>query len=493
MGEEKTRRKEIVEMKKSLTINALMSGIKTVLQIIFPLITFPYISNVLQVDNLGKVNFANSVCGYFLLFAGLGISSYAVREGSRYVNDREKLSAFASEMFTINMISTALTYAALVVTMIFWTKLHAYTDLMLVLSLQIFFTTVGTEWVFTIFEEYTYITVRGIIFQIASILMMFVFVKTQDDYCAYAGITVFAAAGTNILNFFRARRYCTIRLTTKIDWKKHLKPILLIFASSFAITIYVNSDVTILGVLASDYHVGIYTVATKIYTMVKSVLASILLVSVPRLSRYAGTQDRVNFERLFNKVFEAMILTVLPVVVGLFALSREVILFISSESYLDAVMSLRILSVALIVSLFGWLYNTCVLVPWKREGQFLIATLVSAALNVALNILLIPQFKENAAAFTTLLAELCSMVLCIYYSKGLVKVEFEGQTVASVACGCVGIVAVCTAVKALTLPNIVCILAAVLGSVVVYGVIMIGMKNPLVLEYLDKIKHKLAK
>ena len=117
-------------MKKSLSLNAAMSAFKTLMNIIFPLITFPYASNVLQVENLGKVNFASSVCGYFLLFAGLGISSYAVREGSRYVNDREKLSAFASEMFSINMISTALTYAALAVTMLFWTKLHAYTDLM---------------------------------------------------------------------------------------------------------------------------------------------------------------------------------------------------------------------------------------------------------------------------------------------------------------------------------------------------------------------------
>ena len=180
-------------MKKSLSLNAAMSAFKTLMNIIFPLITFPYASNVLQVENLGKVNFASSVCGYFLLFAGLGISSYAVREGSRYVNDREKLAAFASEMFSVNMISTALTYVALAVTMLFWTKLHAYTDLMLVLSLQIFFTTIGTEWVFTIFEEYTYITIRGLLFQVLSIFMLFAFVKTRDDYCIYAGITVFAA------------------------------------------------------------------------------------------------------------------------------------------------------------------------------------------------------------------------------------------------------------------------------------------------------------
>lgn len=167
-------------MKKSLTINAVMSGLKTILQILFPLITFPYISNVLQVENLGKVNFANSVCGYFLLFAGLGISSYAVREGSKYVNDREKLSAFSSEMFSINMVSTGLSYLALAVAVLCSAKLRGYTELLLIMSLQILFTTIGTEWIFTIFEEYTYITVRGIIFQILSIVMMFAFVKTRD-------------------------------------------------------------------------------------------------------------------------------------------------------------------------------------------------------------------------------------------------------------------------------------------------------------------------
>ena len=158
-----------------------MSAFKTLMNIIFPLITFPYASNVLQVENLGKVNFASSVCGYFLLFAGLGISSYAVREGSRYVNDREKLSAFASEMFSINMISTALTYAALAVTMLFWTKLHAYTDLMLVLSLQIFFTTIGTEWVFTIFEEYSlYHHPGSAVSGAVQFSCCFAFVKTRE-------------------------------------------------------------------------------------------------------------------------------------------------------------------------------------------------------------------------------------------------------------------------------------------------------------------------
>ena len=59
-------------------------------------------------------------------------------------------------------------------------------------------------------------------------------------------------------------------------------------------------------------------------------------------------------------------------------------------------MPLQILSLALIVCLFGWLYNSCALLPCGREKELFWITLVSGLLNVGLNILLIPRFRENA-------------------------------------------------------------------------------------------------
>jgi len=90
--------------KKSLKMNALLNSIKTLMAIIFPLITFPYVAKILQVENLGKVNFSNSIISYYLLIAALGISSYAVREGAGLRNDREKFNIFANQIFTINTI-----------------------------------------------------------------------------------------------------------------------------------------------------------------------------------------------------------------------------------------------------------------------------------------------------------------------------------------------------------------------------------------------------
>ena len=61
------------------------------------------------------------------------------------------------------------------------------------------------------------------------------------------------------------------------------------------------------------------------------------------------------------------------------------------------------------------------------------------------------------------------MMLCIRCSRGLVTVSADRRTVGSVLCGCVGIVLVCTGVKTLALSNLICILAAVLGSVAAYS------------------------
>ena len=184
--------------KKSLGLNAFLNGLRSVLNIIFPVITFPYVSRVLGVGEIGKYNFSNSFVQYFILIAGLGIATYAVREGAKFRGDRQKLNYFASQVFSINILSTVVSYAILFLCLLFFNKLHAYLASILIFSIQIIFTTLGTEWIYTIFEEYTYITVRSIVFKIISIIALFIFVRHQGDYLNYAAITVFSAVGSYI-------------------------------------------------------------------------------------------------------------------------------------------------------------------------------------------------------------------------------------------------------------------------------------------------------
>ena len=163
----------ILKKNKSFGLNAVLNSLQSLLNLIFPLITFPYISRILSVDGVGKYNFANSIVSYFILLAGLGISVYAVREGAKLRDKREEFSLFASRIFTINIISTIISYIALFLVLFFSASLQKYSIAILIFSVQIFFTTLGVDWIYTIFEEYGYITARNIIFKIISVVLLF--------------------------------------------------------------------------------------------------------------------------------------------------------------------------------------------------------------------------------------------------------------------------------------------------------------------------------
>src|SRR5699024_7899740 len=229
-------------------------------------------------------------------------------------------------------------------------NLYKYITCILVFSLQLLFNTIGTEWVYNIYEDYSYITIRSIAFKIISIILLFIFVKNATDYLWYAGITVFASVGSNALNYINAKKILDIRLTKRVNWKYHLKPILVIFASSVAITLYVSSDTTILGLLKGDYAVGIYGVAVKIYTIASSLISGLLIVTIPLLAMLLGKRRIQEYKIVLGKVISSVSILVLPAAIGLIMLSKEVVLIIAGEKYLNSIFSLQIITSAFIFS-----------------------------------------------------------------------------------------------------------------------------------------------
>ena len=473
--------------KKSLGLNALLNGIRTVLNTLFPLITFPYISRVLSVENVGKYNFALSVIQYFLLIAALGISTYEVRERTKFRDDKKKFSIFANEIFTINIISTITAYILLVFTVAAVPKFKDYAVIIAVFSIEILFTTIGTEWIYSIYEEYVYITIRSIVFKVISIILLFLLVKKPDDYIVYAGITVFANAGSNILNFIHAKKYCLLKFDMGLALKRHLKPIMIIFASTVATTIYINSDTTMLGFMGTDFEVGIYSVSSKIYRIVKQMLAAILIVTIPRLSLLMGQKRIEEYKNILTQIFNVLVMLVLPSVTGLILLSKEVVLLISGKEYIKATNSLKLLSIALIFCIFGWIYNQCVLIPARKEKIVLIATLVSALANIAINFVCIPFWRENAVAFSTIFAEAIMMIVCVYVGRKIVRLNAGvAYNICTVCVGCIGIWLSCKFVKHFSLSSIATLVLSILLSCIVYGMCLILMRNKVIWTFFEK-------
>lgn len=473
-------------MKKSLGKNAFLNGFKNILNLLFPLLTFPYVSNILNVEAIGQYNFAQTAVSYFSLVAGLGISSYAIREGAKYRGKKE-FNIFASEVFLCNVLSTIIAYLFLVLCMIFVDKFKAYTTLIWVFSIQIVFTTIGIEWLYSIYEEYGYITIRSIAVKIISIVMIFAFVRDSCDVINYAAITVFASVGSNVMNLVHSRKYFRIVKVNIKDCVKHLKPILVIFASNIAIMIYVYSDTTMLGFMQTDYEVGIYSVSTKIYNIVKNLLSSVLIVSIPRLSMYYGKNQIKEFEQTAQKVYDSITTLLMPAVIGLLCVRKQVVLLISGEAYISAQSSLRILCIALLFCIYGWFFSQCILIPAQKEKIILVATCISAIMNIGLNFLLIPIWKENATAFSTVVAEGIMFVVCGIYGLKIVKIEVLNKNMIGVLIGCVGIVYICKVILSFKYAVVIQLIGAVVASGIIYGVTLILFHNDIVCTVLRKV------
>ena len=478
---------------KSIKVNMALNAVKGLMGILFPLISFPYISKVLGVEAIGKYNFAVSIISYFLLLSGLGINTYAVREGARYRDDKEKLNKIANQIFTINVISTIFSYILLLITIIIIPKFQGYTVLLIILSLQMAFRTIGIEWLYTIYEDYTYITVRSMIFQILSILALFIFVKTENDVNIYAIINVVANVGSNMLNYIHSKRYCKVKFTKDLEFTKHLKPIMILFAMNITVSIYVSSDITILGFLCNEYTVGIYSISTKIYLIIKNILSAILAVSVPRLAACLGKNDKEQFNKIASNIYKMLFTLVLPTMLGLALLSKEIVLLVADETYLEATTSLVLLGIALIVSFGAYFWSQCVLIPFKKDAIVLKATIISAVINIILNFILVPIWKQNAAAFTTIVAEIIVFVWCMIKGKKIVRLESIYKTIIKVLIGCLGIIIVVAVTKQFINNYIAYVIISITFSIILYVCIEVILKNEVVFSIIEKVKKKVIK
>lgn len=478
----------------SLKKNALLNIIKQICSVVFPLITFPYAARVLHAENYGVYTFSASIISYVTLLAGLGISNYAVREGARIRKNNREISAFSNQIFSINIFSTLFSFLVLAILILTWNKLDDYKGVIWILSLGVVFTTLGTDWINIIFEDYTYISIRYIICQFLAVILLFIIVRNEHDVAKYAFVTVFGTVLANSCNMYYIRKKYKIRpsLIVSKEILIHLVPILVLFGNAVAQTIYINSDVTILGVLADDEAVGLYGVASRIYIIVKGIANAAIYVIIPRVASLIAEEKRSMINDIYKSTLGNVILVTIPAIAGLLSLSSEAVILIAGREYISAGQPLCILSLSLLFAVISCFYVNGVLVPYRKEKLVLLFTIVSAALNIILNLILIPQYSYNAAAFTTLISELVICICGVVSCRKLCEVSIKRDVLISCVSGII-VFLCCYVVKMVTSHYLLRIIYSIIFSGILYIVFLCVVKNNFIYDLIITVIKKIRK
>ena len=415
--------------KKSLKLNFIMNAALTMSAFLFPLISFPYVSRILLPEGTGKVSFATALINYFLMFAQLGIPTYGVRACAKVRDDRRKLTKTAQELLIINLVMTAISYAALFGALIFVPRLRQERALYLVVSVSILFSSIGMEWLYKALEQYTYITVRALIFKLIALGGMFLLVRTKEDYILYGGITIFAASASGVLNFIHARRYIDMRPVGGFEFKPHLKAVAVFFAMSCATTIYTNLDTVMLGFMASNETVGYYSAAVRIKNILVSIVTSLGTVLLPRAAYYVEHKNMDEFHTISRKALNFVLVAAVPMMLYFMLFARDGIFLLSGDRYAGAIHPMRLAMPTLVFIGLSNILGIQIMVPMGKELWVLGSICVGAVVDVVANLLLIPPFGAAGAAMANMLAEsavtLVQFVLLWGQVKGsLAKIQY---------------------------------------------------------------------
>ena len=391
---------------KSIKLNFIMNVILTMSSFIFPLITFPYVSRILLPEGTGKVSFATSLISYFSMFAQLGIPTYGIRACAKVRDDKEELTRTTQELVIINFVMSVISYTALAVALMLVPRLREERALYIIVSLTIAFNVIGMEWMYKALEQYTYITIRSIIFKFVALIVMFVFVHQKSDYIFYGAITILAASGSNIFNFINAHKFIDMRPVGKYHFKRHFKPIAVFFAMSCATTIYTHLDTVMLGFMTTDADVGYYNAAVKIKTILVSIVTSLGVVLLPRASYYIEHKMIDEFYRIAHKAINFVFLIALPMMLYFMIFAKEGIFFLSGSAYEKSILPMQVIMPTLLFIGLTNVMGIQMLVPLGKEKIVLYSEIAGAVVDLIVNFALIPRYASVGAAIGTLAAEI---------------------------------------------------------------------------------------
>ena len=397
-----------------------MNFILTISNFIFPLITFPYVSRVLQADGIGTVNFATSIITYFSMLGMLGIPNYGIRACAKVRDDEELLNKTVIEIMILNAIVMSISILLLFVSVLFIDKLQGEKTLYLIMSTTLIFNVLGVDWLYKSLERYSFITIRSIIFKFISLVLMFLFVQSSQDYIIYGGISVFAAVGSNFLNFINLRKIIDFKKNYKLNIYQHLKPTLTFFLLTVSTTIYLNVDTTMLGFIRGSEAVGYYSAAVKVKQILVSVVTSLGAVLLPRLSYHHEVGNNDEFKRLTQKALNFVLLISLPMVAYFIIVSEQAILFLSGDSFLPAVLPMRFIMPTVLFIGLSNLTGIQILVPTNREKLVVYSTIIGAIVDILINSFAIPLLGATGAAIAGSIAELTVTLVQLYFLRDFI-------------------------------------------------------------------------
>lgn len=242
------------------------------------LVTVPYQTRVLGPVVYGYVGVALAVMAYFQLFMDFGFLLSATEDISKNRDDREYINKKFTSVTILKLILAAVSMAVMIGLCFTVPMFKQNKALYIIYIVAYVVNALLPDYLYRGIEQMTAITVRTVLIKVFFTVMIFAFLKTENDYLVMPILlligNVFALLGVYV-HLYKKLGYKFTKISIS-ELKGDFKRSLGFFFSRIATTVYSTTNTIIIGLVDKTGMItGYYTSADKILTTAKNGLSPV--------------------------------------------------------------------------------------------------------------------------------------------------------------------------------------------------------------------------
>ena len=397
-----------MRLRHSLLIENIFSMVTLrAMEYILSFLLVPYLLKTLGPSQYGAIAFMQGIAGYFTLIINYGFNMTAPRDIA-CSSEKDWPKLFSSYFWSMVLLwaGSSLIFATGYIIL----KNFFFIELDIKLFFAVYISVIGFVifpiWFFQGIQQMRYITMFNLIGRMVTIVLLFLLVKSPDDYLIAAFLQSCTSLFAGLISWYILHRITPgiLQNPDKNEIERAFKEGWKIFVSTLAINLYTTSDLVILGMLTNNTVVGYYSGADKLINCIKRGISAVNDAVYPYISRLMKESKQKAFHFL-KKQFT--IYVIWGVIGGTIILifSPRFIPWLLGNKYIPSIRPLQIMGfVPLIVSMSNVLgYET--MLPLGMEEDFSRVLIMASVLNLLIIGPLIYWQQASGVAMAMLITE----------------------------------------------------------------------------------------
>lgn len=391
-------------LRKKIVSNFFYLSVLQVANYVLPFVIIPHLIQVLGFDKIGVIYMAQALMTYLTMLTDYGFNLTATKFISTNRESKVKVNYIFNAVISTKLFLIGLAFIILLILIAVVPMFHKDASLFLMSFAIVLGNTLFPVWFFQGIEEMKYISIINFASRVLFTAGIFIFIRQKDDYTK---VNLLQGIGSIISSFFAfyiiARKY-TVKsrfraryIRTQISEGWH------IFVSNLAISIYMYSNIFLLGIFADKTTLGLFGVADKCIQGMRQLLVVFYQVIYPKACAVAK-EAHTALIRFYKKVFFRFLAFIVFCSVCIFIMA-PFITFLLTKAYQPEVYNLlRVMCFIPVVVALNIPFNQSIII-YHIKKSYTIIIIIGTVVNILSNLILAKEFGAYGTATAIYITE----------------------------------------------------------------------------------------